>query len=78
MTDSAEADDHVIDALPPRPDRETGEPFPPHGLSYFRGGEASSGTMPTGRAGWRIVRTRRLALAPFSPGIGRAAAGKSR
>lgn len=23
--------------LPPRPDPETGEPFPPHGLSYFRG-----------------------------------------
>ncbi|WP_275294958.1 hypothetical protein [Amycolatopsis sp. La24] len=42
MTDSAGADDHVIDALPPRPDRETGEPFPPHGLSYFRGGEAAS------------------------------------
>lgn len=41
MTDAAGADDAMVDALPPRPDRETGEPFPPHGLSYFRREEAA-------------------------------------
>jgi hypothetical protein len=25
------------ESLPPRPDSQLGEPFPPHGLSYFRG-----------------------------------------
>lgn len=28
-----------VDSLPPRPDPQTGEPFPPPGLSYFGGGD---------------------------------------
>ncbi|WP_406636862.1 hypothetical protein [Amycolatopsis sp. WGS_07] len=42
MADTAGGDDSMIDGLPPRPDRETGEPFPPHGLSYFRGEETAA------------------------------------
>jgi hypothetical protein len=33
MTDASQS----TDGLSPRPDSETGEPFPPHGVSYFRG-----------------------------------------
>jgi hypothetical protein len=39
MTDASQSTDGPfgVDRMPPRPDSETGEPFPPHGLSYFRG-----------------------------------------
>lgn len=32
-----EGDEPPLESLPPRPDSEIGEPFPPHGLSYMRG-----------------------------------------
>lgn len=41
MADMADGNEPTSGDLPPRPDRETGEPFPPHGLSYFRGGAAA-------------------------------------
>jgi hypothetical protein len=37
--ESSSAENSAAEHLPPRPDSQTGEPFPPHGLSYFGGKE---------------------------------------
>ncbi|WP_406629879.1 hypothetical protein [Amycolatopsis sp. WGS_07] len=45
--------------LPPRPDSQTGEPFPPHGLSYFGGEQQPHHADPT--------REKRLSYRPEPP-----------
>lgn len=39
-------EERTMEQLPPRPNRETGEPFPPHGLSYVRGQQVDLVTDP--------------------------------